>query len=216
MVQEGLNVAGVHHLGDHGHAELGAGLHQKVEALLAHALVGVGGGAGLVGSAAQHGGAGGLDRAGDLDEVPALDGAGAGHDLEVAAAHLDAEAAVYDGVLWVELAVGLLEGLGHALDALDDVHALEQERVDLRGVADDADDGLVLAARDVGLEPAVLDPLNEMPELLLRGRALDDCYHVSLLLLWSRISFAMLSQANFYDLRPRRLETTLYNPSCLG
>ena len=102
------------------------------------------------------------------------------------------------------------------LDALDDVHALEEERVDLRGVADDADDGLVLAARDIGLEAAVLDPLHEVAELLLRGRPLYYCYHVSLLLLWSRISLAMLSQANFYDLRPRRLETTLYNLSCPG
>ena len=58
--------------------------------------------------------------------------------------------AVNDGVFWVELAIGLLEGLGHTLDALDDVHGLKQEGVDLRGVADDADDGLVFTTTDVG------------------------------------------------------------------
>lgn len=55
-------------------------------------------------------------------------------------------AAVDDGVLGVELAVGALERLGDALHALDDIHGLEQERVDLGRVAHQADDGLVLAA----------------------------------------------------------------------
>ena len=74
-------------------------------------------------------------------------------------------AAVDDGVLGVELAVGLLEGLGDALDALDDVHGLEQEGVDLRGVADDADDGLVFATADVGGVAATFDPVDEVLEL---------------------------------------------------
>ena len=88
-------------------------------------------------------------------------------------------AAVDDGVLGVELAVGELVGLGDALDALDDVHALEDERVDARGVADDADDGLLVTRRDVGPEPTVLDPADEMVELLGRGRFLDDSNHVA-------------------------------------
>lgn len=78
---------------------------------------------------------GGLHAAGDADEVLALDGARAGDDLELVAADLDAVAAVDDGVLGVELAVGTLKGLGDALHALDDIHGLEQERVDLGRIA---------------------------------------------------------------------------------
>ena len=66
VVEEGLDVARVHDLGHDGHPELGSRLHEQVEAALTHALVGVGGGAGLVGAAAQDGGPGRLDRAGNL------------------------------------------------------------------------------------------------------------------------------------------------------
>ena len=106
------------------------------------------------------------------DEVLALDGAGAGDDLELVAADLDAVAAVDDGVLGVELAVGALERLGDALYALDDVHGLEQERVDFGRVAHQADDGLVLAARDVGLESFFLDPADNVAYGLIAGALL--------------------------------------------
>lgn len=108
---------------------------------------------GLVGSAAQHRGAGGLHAACDADEVLALDGAGTGDDLELVAADLDAVTAVDDGVLGVELAVGALERLGDALHALDDIHGLEQERVDLGRIAHQADNRLILAARDIVFRP---------------------------------------------------------------
>ncbi len=135
-------------------------------------LVGVRGRAGLVGAAAQHRGAGGLHAAGDADEVLALDGARAGDDLELVAAYMYAVAAVDDGVLGVELAVGALERLGDALHTLDDVHGLEQERVDLGRVAHQADDGLVLAARDVGLESLFLDPADDVADGLVAGALL--------------------------------------------
>lgn len=97
---------------------------------------------------------GGLHAACDADEVLALDGARAGDDLELVAADLDAVAAVDDGVLGVELAICALERLGDALHALDDIHGLEQERVDLGRVAHQADDGLVLCrARTSVLSP---------------------------------------------------------------
>jgi len=99
------------------------------------------------------------------------------HDLEVTPSDEHAVTAVNHGVVGVELAVGLLEGLGDALDAFDDVHALEQEGVDLGGVTDDADDGLVVTLRDVRLEATSLDPRDEMIELVLRGGFLDDCNH---------------------------------------
>ena len=172
LIKEDLYVARVHDLGDDRHVELGRCLAQQVEAGGAHALVGVRGGAGLVGAAAQHRGAGGLHAAGDADEVLALDGAGSGDDLELVAADLDAVAAVDDGVLGVELAVGALERLGDALHALDDVHGLEQERVDLSCVAHEADDGLVLAARDVGLETLLLNPADDVADGLVAGALL--------------------------------------------
>ena len=106
------------------------------------------------------------------NEVFALDGAGSGDDLELVAADLDAVAAVDDGVLRVELAVGTLKGLGDALHALDDIHGLEQERVDLGRIAHQADDGLVLAARDVGLETLLLNPADDMADGLVAGALL--------------------------------------------
>ena len=172
LVQEDLHVARVHDLGDDRHVELGRRLAQQVQAGGAHALVGVRGSAGLVGTAAQHRGTGGLHAAGDADEVLALDGARAGDDLELIAADLDAVAAVDDGVLGVELAVGALERLGDALHALDDVHGLEQERVDLGRIAHQADDRLVLAARDVGLQALFLNPADDMADGLVAGALL--------------------------------------------
>ena len=172
LVQEDLHVAWVHDLGDDRHVELGRRLAQQVEAGGAHALVGVGGGAGLVGTAAQHRGAGGLYAACDADEVLALDGAGAGDDLELVAADFDAVAAVDDGVLGVELAICALERLGDALHALDDIHGLEQERVDLGRIAHQADDRLVLAARDIGLQPLFLNPADDMAYGIVAGALL--------------------------------------------
>ena len=180
-VHEELHVADVHDLGDDGHAGLGFCLEQQVEAALAHALVGVRGGAGLVGAAAQHGRAGRLAAAGDLDEVVALDRAGARYDLKRAAADLDAAAEVDHGVSGVEFAVGLLEGLGDALDALDDVHRFEQERVDLGGVAHKADDRLVGAAAYMGGEALALDPRDDMGDGLVRGVFAQDGDHVPVL-----------------------------------
>ena len=94
------------------------------------------------------------------------------------AAHEHAVPAVDDGVLRVELPVGELVGLRDALDPVDDVHALEQEGVDARRVSDDAYDGLVVALGDVGLEAPVLDPADEVVELLCGCRVLDYCDHM--------------------------------------
>ena len=72
----------------------------------------------------------------------------------------------------MELAVGTLKGLGDALYAFDDIHGLEQERVDLGRIAHQADDGLVLAARDVGLETLLLNPTDDMADGLVAGTLL--------------------------------------------
>ena len=81
-------------------------------------------------------------------------------------------AAVDDGVLGVEFAVGTLKRLGDALYALDDVHGLEQERVDLGRIAHQADDGLVLAARDIGLQTLLLNPADDVTDGLVAGALL--------------------------------------------
>ena len=81
-------------------------------------------------------------------------------------------ATVDDGVLGVELAVRALERLGDTLHALDDVHGFEQERVDLGGIAHQADDGFVLAARDVGLETLFLYPADDVAYGLVAGALL--------------------------------------------
>ena len=72
----------------------------------------------------------------------------------------------------VELAVCALERLGDALHALDDIHGLEQERVDLGRIAHQADDRLVLAARDVGLQALFLNPADDMADGLVAGALL--------------------------------------------
>ena len=142
--EERLNVARVHDLSHDGKACLGPRLAEEVESALAHALVGVGRGAGRVGAAAEQRGTRRLDAPGDADEVLALNRAGPGDHLKVAAADGNA-AAVPTVSARVELAVGFLKGLRDALHALDDVHRFEQEGVDLGRIAHKADDRLVLA-----------------------------------------------------------------------
>ena len=53
------------------------------------------------------------------------------------------------GVVWVELAVDRLERVGDPCDGIDDVQALQHFHIDLAGVADQAQDGLVLSLGDV-------------------------------------------------------------------
>ena len=86
-------------------------------------------------------------------------------------------AAVDDRVERVELAVGALEGLGDALHAVDDVHALDEKRVDLRGVSHETDDGLARALRDVCAQALALDPVYEVAYLVLGCAFLDDSDH---------------------------------------
>ena len=83
-----------HQLGDDGQAGGFPGLDHVQNALGLQALEGVGGGAGLVGAAAEQGGAAGLDAGcNPLGLVLALDAAGTGHDGDLlVAANLDAAA----------------------------------------------------------------------------------------------------------------------------
>ena len=91
-------------------------------------------------------------------------------------------AAIDDGVERVELAVGLLEGLGDALNALDDIHALNKVRVNLGGVAYEADDRRVMAFGHMGVEALAVNPGDKVFKLLWCGGVLDDGNHA--ILLW--------------------------------
>ena len=111
----------------------------SLQALLAHPLEGVGGGAGLEGAAAQDGGAGVAQPVRDLQDLRLrLHGAGARHDHDLAAADPRAVRELDDGGLLAPLARDLLVGLRD----VDDLHhareGLQAARVHLAVVADQA------------------------------------------------------------------------------
>ena len=147
------------------------------KALRPESAEGVGRGLRIVGACHKKAGTCCLRLCGEGIEVASVKRIGACHDLEGAVADLHAEAAVDYGVLRMELAVCLLVGLGDALDAVDDVHGLEEERIDLRRIADDADNRLILAFGDIRPESAVLDPGYEMRQLVFGGALVYDSYH---------------------------------------
>jgi len=178
LVEEDLDVTCVHDFGNDRHAELGARLAEEVEAFYPHALVGVRARTRLVGSASKHRCPCGLHASGDADEVLALHRAGAGDYLEVSAADLYAKAAVHYGVGGMELAIRLLERLGDALHALHDVHALEQEGVDLGGIAHEADDELIGSLAHMSLQALLFNPTDEVAHSALVGILLEDGNHV--------------------------------------
>ena len=135
---------------------------EQLEAGGLQALEIVGRGAGLERTAAQNVRTGGLDGLRDRDDLLlGLDGAGAGDHDEVAAADLHA-IHVDDGVVRVELAVAALEGLGHALDAVDDAEARDQVHVHAGRVADEAEHGLVFALGNVDGQALALEPVDEL------------------------------------------------------
>ena len=125
FVQKELDVARVHDFSDDRHVELICRLAQKVEALGAHSLVGIWGGARLKGAAAQHGRTGLFDASGNANEVFALNGARACDNLEVPGADLHSMAAVDRGVFGMKLAVCFFERFGDAFDLVDDIHGFK-------------------------------------------------------------------------------------------
>ena len=161
-----------HNLGDNGQAGFLLGLGEELQALGLHALEGVGGGAGLEGAAPEELGPGLLHAFGDAANLLlALHGAGPGNKGQPAAANLLAAGQGDDGVVGVELAVGLFVGLLHALDALHKILGLDILRVDGGGVADKAQHGAVGAHPGVHLHA------------VLAGEFLDEFIHHFLFLM---------------------------------
>ena len=162
-------VLGVHDLGDDGGTGGAAGQLEQVQALAAHALEGVGRSAGLERTAAQQGSTGRLHTLGAVgDLVLALDAAGARDDGKVAAADLHA-VHIDDAVVRVELAVGLLVGLGHAAAGLH--HRVRQHPAlgHGLGVADQAQNVALAALGVVDLQAHILQFVAELAYLYLGG-----------------------------------------------
>ena len=176
-VLEQRQVGRLHDLGDDGQPGGLLRLAEQFKALLVQALEGVGRGAGLEGAAPQHPRAAGLHGLGHGDDLlPALHAAGPCDDLEVPPADLRAST-VDDGVVLVEFAVGALEGLLDALDGLHDVQRGDQVHVHSAGVADQADDGVVLALGDVQPEAVALQPVRQVLHLVFVHLVLEQYNH---------------------------------------
>ena len=168
-VLEQGQMLGVHDLGDDGGTGGTAGQFEQIQALAAHTLEGVGGGAGLEGTAAQQGSTGVLHALGAVgDLLFALDAARACDDREVAAADLHA-VHVDDAVVRVELAVGLFVGLGHAAAGLDDGVGQHPALGDGLGVADEAEDVGIAALGVVDLQAHALQLAAEFVDLDVGG-----------------------------------------------
>ena len=178
-VLEQGQVVGVHDLGNDGQAGGPLGLQQQLDAVGLQALEGVGGGAGLERAAPEHGGSGGLHALSHRDDLLlALHGTGAGDHGEVAPAHQAlVRAHLNDGVLGVKLAVGIFIGLRHPLHILHDIQSTDEVAVQLAGVADDADDGGVVAGGQVGAQVLTLDPVDQVVYPLFFCFRLDNDDH---------------------------------------
>ena len=139
-------------------------------------LEGVGGGAGLEGSAPEDLGSRRLHRLGHGDDLLLrLHGAGPCHDQEAAAADLCAVGQGDNRILLVELPVGVLVGLLDPLDGLHDVQCQDALHVHPGGVPHQAYDGVVLAHGFVELQAHAAQPVLEQLHLLaLRGLFQND------------------------------------------
>ena len=160
---------GVHDLGDDGGTGGAAGQLEQVQTFAPHSLEGVRRGAGLERAAAQQGSTGFLHALGAVgDLLFALDAARACDDCEIAAADLHA-VHVDDAVVRVELAVGLLVGLGYAAAGLDDGVGQHPALGNGLGVADEAEDVGVAALGVVDLQAHALQLAAEFVDLCVGG-----------------------------------------------
>ena len=133
------------------------GFLHVAQAFFLKALEGVGRGPGLVGAAAEYGGAGGLHRMGDGHELLlGFHGAGTCHDGQVVRADYRG-ADLDDGRFGMEFFIGQLVGFRYGDDS---VHILEADEVfggQTAFVADNADDGYLCALGKMGVQPASLN-----------------------------------------------------------
>ena len=150
---------------------------QQLQTLLSQTLEGVGGGAGLVGTAPEDLRARRLDGLGNgNDLILVFHGAGARDHGEVTAADLrvtDPD----DGVQGVELPVHLLVGFRDPLDALDDLQGAQQLHVHPAGVADETQDGDLGTLGNVDIQVHAPQPGDKVIPLGGGGSVLENCDH---------------------------------------
>ena len=82
----------------------------------------------------------------------------------------------------MELSVAALEGLGHALDGVDDAEALNEIHIDARRIADQTQHGLVLALGDMHAKSLIFEPVDELLALVCFRAMLEYDDHDSVLL----------------------------------
>ena len=156
------NLPRVHDLGDHRHAELLAGRPQDLEPVAAQPLEAVRAGARLERPAAQDVGARIAHPGGDLEEHRlALDRTRTGDHRQVAAADLDS-LDVEHRALRVKLPAGELERLQDRHDLLDARDRLQRLDLELRLIADHADDRARHPLAQVRRETQSRDPLENV------------------------------------------------------
>ena len=173
-----LDVAGVHQLGDDRQAGLRLRLGEQAQPLLPEALEAVGRGARLVGAAAEQARAAGRHEPGRGQRLVArLDGARPGDQAEVLAADPAALDLDHRAVARLQLGRRELERLEDRDDLLDAVVTLEPEAGDVLAVADGADHRHLLPARGMGTSAAGLDPGDDGRHLLLGGRRFHHDHH---------------------------------------
>ena len=88
---------------------------------------------------------------------------------------------VDDGVIRMELAVGVFEGLLDALDVLHDVQGANDVHIHAGGIPDQADDGLLLADGHMGVQPHGVEPIGQVLHLFGIRVVLEQDYHFSVL-----------------------------------
>ena len=176
-IGEQIEGGNVHDLRDDGQPRGLFGLQKQPDALVLHALKGVGGGAGLERAAPENGCAGFLDggsdgndlllgfhaaRACDHSKIPAAD---------AGVSRLD------DGVLGVEFPVGLLERLRDPLDGLNHFQTFQKIDVHPAGVADQTENGDLRAFGNVNVQIHIFEPVHKVLDLGGRGAVFQYCDH---------------------------------------
>ena len=169
---------GAHDLRDNGKPRLGPRELQQLDPALVQTGKIVGRGAGLEGAAAQQIGAGGLDRARySEDLLLTFHRAGPGDHRKMATADLDASH-LHDQVVGMKFAVAAPEGLGHALDGVNNVKAADQIRVHGRGIADQTENGMEFPLGDVDRQTLLAQPVDQLLFLFLLYTAFEYNDHV--------------------------------------
>ena len=107
----------------------------------------------------------------------AFDRARTGHDGEIALAADFHTANLDDRIVGVELAIRLLERLGHAANRFDHAVRFKQIRVNASRIANQTDDGLIRAFDNRRRDAFALDDFTELRHTFFWRSRFDNCDH---------------------------------------